>query len=1326
MNDYLRKFGVVASRAPWTDDEGKTHSIHSVGITPEMKRWLLHEGQAMLSEDTWNGEDPLDGLLKEPEPPAPVKRPPVAPAFYSKLDRAIEQKLPNTVTGHQALRTLIGAGVKPEELKHSKVQKLLERFSDAPLDKSAIRDQSSMYGVHVKPILRSDRANFNMSFDTARALHRDGKPVFGIHNITGEATDFGDLDFSGVSGKPYAYTFYPGEVSNKIERSSGLAKWRDYRLGGPRSNYNEMQLQLLVPGSRKLESFAKAAQEKYGLQWRGQLNDEERDEYSRLHDIQRNAPPEFYGDHWDEGNVLAHARFDDRTLGDGSRAMHVAEIQSDWHQAGRKKGYRDHKAIAALADEYEKAVAAQELARDELPEWKAYSAAILNLDTDRTELGDLYNAYSKALSSLPESVRVSQLSWALKSAQEDTVPDAPFKKNWHELMFKHLLQHAVDQGYDALSWDTGHTNAERFQQRKPMHQISWQPSTGELWGINDELGEHKIADGVTDQNLAQHVGKNAAAQLLAGDSEQEKYTRPGDGPNWRVIDGRGLMAGGAGMVGFYDKMLPEFVNKYLRHVGGGVEQGGLPGMHEPYHVAAGRWVVSNIDNGADDLTEYSTRPEAEAAAKELLHPVHVVKITPQIRDWIRREGQVTLNENPLGMSNPTPSPAHAKGLTDDEKHQHFFDGYRVAEEGVLEDFRRDMNAKQAWPVVSAGRLKKIWRDHANMGFVRDEKGLDEIADRMIQNVHRLQVNTGMCGHEGYSPADVWNQHYGYDDDYDDGMSWNDDISEKFGDHIEDENGQWRISDYAMKPLWDDAFELQFETDPTKRLMIIDRMLNRVHARSDMAANFVEGGSATLDELAGNTRKSSLPLLSEIESKTPRGLREAAIVALMEPEVAEPAAKPESGVHSIYTDHMDSHRGENYYETHARDKNGGLLGYASWSDMGGRGDMYLKHVEVRDTHRRRGIASAIYDHIRSENPGRNIRTFGGFRTDEGQAFREAYDKRSGIAPAVESVPMDKPKQTDSPEFRNWFGMSKVHHPHDDPSRPVEPMVVYHGTTRNFDTFDPEKAEVGADHGAGFYFTNDANDLSQNYANENGPDVQSRYEEAKERIESDNWEDPLPEEEVERLAREQIFEHGGASMPVYLRMENPLRIGGDTSDGYEWWDSIYEGDPEDEDYYDQYPTGRYHDFMNALREVTDGVSGVDFDKIREDLLDYEFEGGRPADILNKIKRSEGMMYAEDDNGKLISSELLRQAIANMGYDGIIDHTVYDKFGKFGTRPEDGKVSPYGMEGMNPDTTHYIVFHPNQIKSAIGNNGEFSRHLDHIGLSEASRRRRAGRRH
>jgi hypothetical protein len=104
----------------------------------------------------------------------------------------------------------------------------------------------------------------------------------------------------------------------------------------------------------------------------------------------------------------------------------------------------------------------------------------------------------------------------------------------------------------------------------------------------------------------------------------------------------------------------------------------------------------------------------------------------------------------------------------------------------------------------------------------------------------------------------------------------------------------------------------------------------------------------------------------------------------------------------------------------------------------------------------------------------------------------------------------------------------------------------------------------------------------------------------------------------------------------------------------------------------------------------------------------------------------MYAEDDNGKLISSELLRQAIANMGYDGIIDHTVYDKFGKFGTRPEDGKVSPYGMEGMNPDTTHYIVFHPNQIKSAIGNNGEFSRHLDHIGLSEASRRRRAGRRH
>jgi len=45
--------------------------------------------------------------------------------------------------------------------------------------------------------------------------------------------------------------------------------------------------------------------------------------------------------HWDEPNVLAHVRFNERADADGNSVLFIEEVQSDWHQEGRKKGYKD-------------------------------------------------------------------------------------------------------------------------------------------------------------------------------------------------------------------------------------------------------------------------------------------------------------------------------------------------------------------------------------------------------------------------------------------------------------------------------------------------------------------------------------------------------------------------------------------------------------------------------------------------------------------------------------------------------------------------------------------------------------------------------------------------------------------------------------------------------------------------------------------------------------------------------------------------------------------------------------------------------------------------
>ncbi|MFA5207333.1 MAG: hypothetical protein WC428_01635 [Candidatus Paceibacterota bacterium] len=60
-----------------------------------------------------------------------------------------------------------------------------------------------------------------------------------------------------------------------------------------------------------------------------------------------------------------------------------------------------------------------------------------------------------------------------------------------------------------------------------------------------------------------------------------------------------------------------------------------------------------------------------------------------------------------------------------------------------------------------------------------------------------------------------------------------------------------ISDYGLKPLEELLVQLLRATSPEEKLLIIDRMLNVVHQRSDIADWFVEGGSHALGQLSGS-------------------------------------------------------------------------------------------------------------------------------------------------------------------------------------------------------------------------------------------------------------------------------------------------------------------------------------------------------------------------------------------------------------------------------------------------------------------------------------------
>jgi hypothetical protein len=57
-------------------------------------------------------------------------------------------------------------------------------------------------------------------------------------------------------------------------------------------------------------------------------------------DVRWDREISYVSQHWDEPNVLAHTRLDDRETPDGKRVLFLEEVQSDWHQDGRKEDTR--------------------------------------------------------------------------------------------------------------------------------------------------------------------------------------------------------------------------------------------------------------------------------------------------------------------------------------------------------------------------------------------------------------------------------------------------------------------------------------------------------------------------------------------------------------------------------------------------------------------------------------------------------------------------------------------------------------------------------------------------------------------------------------------------------------------------------------------------------------------------------------------------------------------------------------------------------------------------------------------------------------------------
>ena len=299
-------------------------------------------------------------------------------------------------------------------------------------------------------------------------------------------------------------------------------------------------------------------------------------------------------------------------------------------------------------------------------------------------------------------------------------------------------------------------------------------------------------------------------------------------------------------------------------------------------------------------------------------------------------------------------------------------------------------------------------------------------------------------------------------------------------------------------------------------------------------------------------------------------------------------------------------------------------------------------------------------------------------------------RTGSAGQTDGVLNQEFDQTETPGFKAWSNdnpVIQIGEPHEFKDGEAVVVEAVHGTTGDFDTFDRSRANIESDLGGGFYATNNVADVGENYAGL-GPDLTQKVERLAEQIASETdreYNDP----DVVAEARQQFMANEGFTMPVFVRFDNPVVIGGE-GETFLNYEELYN---EETDEYGE-PEGKLVEFVEALREASSEFTDADADAAMAGLWEaVNDEGGiGVAELIEKLKTSEGLQYATDDNGNSASTEVIRRAFEGMGFDGFIDTTVNQKFG---SEKRVGKP----MAGMNEETVHFIAFKPDQMASRIG---------------------------
>lgn len=476
-----------------------------------------------------------------------------APIWYSRLRRSVAEKMPNKMDADELRQMLLASGIKKVEMEWAEMHLLM-----GTVTKQQVLEHLDKWGLSVEHVVLKQDTNEPKVGDFVGIS--DGKPIT-ISEIRddGRTVVLSDGTTRTIESAKHLITGYRTEYGK-------------YTLGGEHEDYKEALL--FLPSSYRRQPF---------------------------HD------PHFYGITPSlVENVVAHVRFDTRRDSNGNKILFVEEVQSDWSQIGRSKGFA---ASAYALSEAEKKAASilqdiGENGRREISETNAeVERAVAEAKRKGLSVAEIEEAAEKVRNNVREKYRgIQNALWvsyanavaevrALAESMETGVPFTPYQKtqHWTTLALRWVLRYAAENGFHSVAWTTGAMQDERYNigagRISSVDVSKWDKEEEyKVLFIAEIRGEKRTISLISDKSEGEIHRK---ARELYGESIAdfvieaiEKYkieTARGVGEeqrNYRVPDEINVVVGKS-LSEYYDSIIPNAARDLIKKHGAAVADIGL-------------------------------------------------------------------------------------------------------------------------------------------------------------------------------------------------------------------------------------------------------------------------------------------------------------------------------------------------------------------------------------------------------------------------------------------------------------------------------------------------------------------------------------------------------------------------------------------------------------------------------------------------------------------------------------------------------------------------------------------------------------------------------